>query len=219
MRVLLISLLFTACGYTDEGDGSGTLQVQADITYTVHNNQMHAEIEVTKGGVPVTDATVTLDPDEGAEATIPFNDGPGNNDDRYRANITSYKRRLQLRIDRGDDWVEVQLEGPGTHSIAEPEAGGIIDAGDLDGDIEVKWKTEDGVKCDEVKVEVRGNNEEVQYENTPDDTGSHDVEGTAFDSGANTIQVTRRNSIRPKGAEGSSYFKIHYQVENSVVVE
>jgi hypothetical protein len=221
MRYLLCAILFSGCSFTDEGDGSGTLSVQATVTYSLEDNESHFDVQVRdRSAAFVTDATVELTEDGGSTFQIPVQN---QNQGRYERRETGYFRNLSLRVERngGADWLEASLEGPGPHSIVTPANGTRLSYDDAREELDVEWATTDGVMASEVILEIwtPPPNPQVLHQEKPEDTGEFTIENGSPQQGGNVIRVSRGTDVKLAGATGVSFYKIFYDVRNDVVLE
>ena len=212
LTALVPILGLTACGYTDGGGGSKTLEVKALLTYKLHDNAIDANIDVNKDNVTVDGATVTLtDGDKGDIFTIDQrNNG---NHAPYHSSITGYHRKLALKVENGDDKLYGQIEGPGSHIISNPDANEVMDRADMGSSFEVRWSTNDGIAADEVAVHLHDFDTSIQ-----DDRGNCNVPTSKLVEGTNKIEVERLNRVTLDGGILASVLELAYSVEIEVSV-
>jgi hypothetical protein len=215
MRIALLLIVSSAaCGYTDGGDGTGTLEVVAEIIYRTHDNDTEVEISVEKDGSTVNDATVELTDGESGET---FSVSQANPNETYEASIDSYHRRIKLRVESGADRLEAQLEGPGVHRVVHPENDSILRLAELGSEFEVRWDTEDGLAAQEVIVKI-----DDDFSHTIrgyQDPGHYGVPTSYLESDDADVSVWRINKVSLNGGIGESRMEIEYRARNSVVVE
>ena len=151
-----VALALNACGYTDTGSGSGTLQVNALITYAAGENDT-SSVEITvldNSGSPLSGAAVELKDDQTgdtfAAAEQDVADAPG----VYTTSINKYRRRLELTISKDSHSLDGKLEGPGEHTIEFPAFGQSVNRSDFGESMEVTWTTTDGLMADRVTLTV-----------------------------------------------------------------
>ncbi len=210
----LLALVLGACGYTDAGSGSGTLKVTAKAGYSVGgDDKTSIQIDVSKPSTntdPVMDAVVyAKDGDTGEQIPVPYDATHGD----YRTDVDKYRRRLEIKMQSGNDGLDVKLEGPGPHTITSPEAGALNRGGDTLG---VTWATSDGVAADTVILRIP----EVHVETVlSTDTGSsHDIPWADLPTGSYHLSVTRLNHVIPNGGAPDSSFEIAYEVTTAFSV-
>lgn len=207
---LVCTTLLSACGYTDEGDGTQTLFVEARVRYHAGNGRTSADIRVEKDGNHVGGANVTLT-DGDTDDVLDL----GEQGNRYTYDQTSgFHRRLALRIEAGDDRLSAQLEGPGVHIIDSPVNGAQLVRDDLGDELSVEWTVEDGIQADLVRIVVGG--EEYQ---PSDDNGSFDrVRVADIDPGSQEVHLERSNSLSLTGGTARSTFEMIYDADNDFVM-
>lgn len=212
--VVVVLLTLAGCGYTDAGDGSKTLVVVADAVYSAsEDNQLRVDVTVSKDGVGVTGATVKFtDGESGDVFTVPPH---GGQDGRYRGDLTGYHHSLAIEVDSGDDNLEAQLEGPGTHVIAEPVNGARLTRDDV-ANLDIEWEVSDGIRADKVHIEIGDN---VCTTTEIEETGSLTLPCKGLPAGSSFVRVRRSNQISLEGGVGESNFELSYQVTNQIVVE
>ncbi len=205
---------FTACGYTDGGGGSNTLEVIATLEYRTSENEMASEVQVRKSGAAVEGATITLTDGETDERFVAEQQNSGQNV-RYRVTIPGYHRRIAIKVEQGSDDLHGQLEGPGTHIITSPSNAQIVDRSSSGDDLSVRWKTTDGIAADEVTLRLS----DGDYQTTlKDDHGKGSIPVSKLGAGDETVHVIRRNRVTLEGGVGASALEISYHVENTIVV-
>lgn len=209
-----IAVASFACGYTDSGDGTRTLQVVAELSYDVGNrdNVMRARVTVRKAGIHVSGASVAIiDGESGARFALEENGG----NERYDASIAGgYRRRIELEIRSGNDNLTGRLEGPGAHLIEAPAHGSRVELSGGD-KLDVHWQTEDGLAADEVRVDL----DQADYTTTlNEDRGRDEVPMATLRAGSEKVEVERRNRVVLTGGDGQSTMQISYEVENGFEV-
>ncbi len=207
----LLGLVLGACGYTDAGSGTRTLQVQATSSFDVTGgNDSHLRVTIQQAdGTDVNDASVRVkDADSGETIAVPA-DGNGG---RYTIDMPGYRRRLDLGVQRGSDSLDVKLEGPGAHTITSPVAGQVVSGNTLG----VSWSTKDGVAADQVELDIR--HTQSQRLLTTDTGSSNDLSLAGLQAGNYELDVTRQNVVVPAGGVTGSTFTISYNVSTEFAV-
>jgi hypothetical protein len=212
-RVLLAftaSALAACGGFTSEGDGSHTLEVDARVSFEEGTATMNARVSVTQRGAQVEGATVTLRDDD-TEAVFPLeNDG-----NFYRSNIAGgYRRKLELTVARGDDKVSAKLEGPGQHFIVKPFDGTRVELGD--DPLKINWSVSDGIRADDVAVTIDGTDYRGESNK---DRGEVEIPRELLRPGDAVVRIERSNSVKLDGALGASTFVLSYQALSHVTFE
>lgn len=208
----LLALSATAAcgGYTSSGDGSHTLDVEAVVSSESGNANMTARVSVSAKGAQVSGATVTLRDDE-TQAVFPLNED-GN---FYRATIPGgYRKKLELKVERGDDNLSGKLEGPGIHFIATPFDGTRVELGD--DPLKINWAVSDGIRADDVAITLDGSDYRGE---TDKDRGEVEVPRELLRTGEDVIRIERSNSVDLTGGFGPSKFTISYQATSRVTFE
>lgn len=205
-----MSALAACGGFTDAGDGSHTLEVDARVSFQAGDGNMTARVSVTQKGAQVQGATVTLRDDD-TEAVFPLeNDG-----NFYRATIAGpYRKKLELKVTSGDDNVSAKLEGPGVHFIVDPFDGTRVKLGD--DPLKVNWSVADGIRADDVAVTIDGSDYRGE---TNKDKGEVEVPRELLRVGDAIVRIERSNSVDLKGALGASAFVLSYQALSHVTFE
>lgn len=201
-----------ACSYTDSGDGTQTLLVTATISF---DGSTDTRVNVERLGAAVSGATVTLhDPDK--DETLTLTEDLPSNSGRYELNaIPGYRRRLELKVESGGDNLQAKLEGPGAHFITDPQGSQLIKRTSQGSQLEVKWGTKDGLRADEVTIELD------DFKTTQsEDSGSFDQIAMArVKDGARDLRVERRNRVSLDGGSGGSTMTIEYAARIEINVE
>ncbi|MBI3179547.1 MAG: hypothetical protein HYZ27_07780 [Deltaproteobacteria bacterium] len=208
MRRLLWLLAATGCGYTDSGSGSRTLEVEATLTYDENDGDTQADVRVKKEGQHLAGATVVFEDGEDGEQFELTDVG-----NRYRDTFGGYHRRMELIIEKGSDYLTAKLEGPGPFTLDEPKNTSI----DLGDDVEVRWKTLDGIEADWVLIELK----QGSYRKRGNDSsGKHVIPGDAFEASPDEeIQVTRAMEVNLEGGSAGSLLTSEYEVQKNVDVD
>ncbi|HSI05630.1 MAG: hypothetical protein ACAI38_13725 [Myxococcota bacterium] len=197
-----------ACGgFTDGGNGTKTLEVEARVSFVAGNANMNARVSVVQDGAQVPLADVTLR-DEETEAI--FTLAPEGN--FYRASIAGgYRRKLELKIERGEDNLDAKLEGPGEHFVSSPFDRTTVELGD--DPLTVNWTVSDGIRADDVAISLDGSDYRGE---TNRDQGEVEVPRELLRVGDDVIHVERSNSVDLDGGTGSSRFTMSYEATSSV---
>jgi hypothetical protein len=215
-RSTFLLLALAACGPgSPNNPGTGTQTLQIDGNVSASERQSNAatadqfstdfDVRVTKGGVPVADATVVVRSSCG-EVTLTFDAGTN----RYAATQGSYCTTYTLDVTAGADRVSgVSVVGPAIHRITAP-----MDRQTLDPRQShlVTW-TPSGASS--ARMETR------DYSTTGADTGSAGIPMARLRSEPGTaanerVRVTRSSRVVPAGATGDSSFTV--SVRNAVEV-
>ena len=95
---LIVILFSTACGFTDEGSGSGTLQVKALVDYVAGSTDTSLVVISIVGNseLPVAKAEVTLTDHSNGE-TFVFRELMASSG-IYTGSFKKYRRLLELKI-------------------------------------------------------------------------------------------------------------------------
>ncbi|MEE8408168.1 MAG: hypothetical protein V3T05_01055 [Myxococcota bacterium] len=201
------------CGYTDAGGGTQTLEVIAKLEYDFRDDETKIEVEVSKNGEALEGARVRIEPDGGIGVDIPQQNA-GANAVYILRDWQGYHRRIELLVESGKDRVVAKLEGPGPHTIVNPESTSLSRSS-LGDNLDVEWKVDDGVRADEVTISL----DKGDYHSTiKDDPGHYEIPSTALESGEERVEVTRRNRIDLAGGIGRSTLEISYEKEVDIVV-
>jgi hypothetical protein len=206
---VVLAFVAAACGYTDAGVGTRTLEIRAALHYDWRTDATTADVWLTRSGYTVDDANVVLvDADSRLLRPAVTAVAAGH----YAVTITGYPRRLQLSVRAGDDALTCQIEGPGRHVIATPAPGTVVTYGEP---LPVRWVTEDGVRADSVTVSLEQTAWSVRI---VDDQGHTAVPAQVLTPGVQTLTVQRHSHMVPSGASGHSYVDVAYTVSTPVQV-
>jgi hypothetical protein len=211
-RLLAVApLALMACGnYTDPGSGSGTLRVIADARYVVGSgNETELTVRVTTpAGDDVDNALVSARDGKNDETfNVPFQANG-----RYRVTLAGYRRRLELKAEIGSDFVTAKLEGPGAHTITNPKAGAFSRT-EFGGNLKVEWSTKDGIRTDEIRIDVAHSLLSTSTRTSSDDTGSYKLPMSLLPNpGDYDLALTRSNHIDLQGGSPGSVFTSSYVV-------
>lgn len=202
--------MVAGCGYTDPGDGTETLLVQARITYSAQQARALLDVQIERDGSVVNGASVVVvDAASGRKYELP-QDG-----NRYRSSLDDYHRRMRLRVESDADALEAQIEGPGPHTIAQPENNARLSSTELS-NLRVAWKTSDGLRADEVRIRL---NEDTCRLTTGRDVGNASLACAEEASGAATLVVERVNRVQLAGGTAGSSMELGYRASNQLIVE
>lgn len=200
--------LASACGYTDEGEGSGTLDAQITALYRF-GDALEISATLRDGsGANVTGAAIKVIAEEGPSVTL---EDQGGGD--YEGSLESYHRRIRLSIDAGSQGnLSAALEGPGPFTLAEPLNNDLLNYNNGQ-EVDVRWITDDGLRADEVALDF-GRQELTSTE----DKGKITVRLAQVGNGHTQVEVTRRNVVSLAGGISGSRLRLGYYVSNEVEV-
>lgn len=199
----ILGLSLIACGYTDAGTGTQTLEVNAALHYAWQTDSTEADLWLTRAGEAVPNATVHLtNADTKLQQGVEPDVAPGH----YKVALEGYARRLQLAIKADTDTLVCQIEGPGRHTVAEPAPGTVVGYGEA---LPVRWATEDGVRADSVTVTLEGVTWSQKLTN---DQGHSQIPARVLVPGMQTLTVERRSHVVPEGGSGHSHVDMAYAV-------
>lgn len=204
--VTLASLFFAmfACGYNDTGEGTRTLNVQANVQYDWQIDTTHAEFYISHPEHVVEDANVILiRADTQTKYTAQATRVPG----KYTVDIPGYAQRLDLAIATEQDALSCKLEGPGAHVVVSPAPGTTLAAND---DLAVRWSTDDGIQADVVTLSLPDSNWQQQLDK---DTGRAIIPSKVLTAGAHVVKIRRSNRLVPSGSvDSQSAIDVTYSV-------
>lgn len=209
----LLALVASCGGYSDEGGGTGTLEVDARASYEVSNDRTDVRIDVvvTTGSVDSVRAEIQNDL-TGETRTMERIDLGRTNRARFAESFAGYAQRLELLVERGDDNLDGRIEGPGRHVIDFPRTGGVVEAGDS---FDLEWTVEDGLAADTVEVEL---DDSDFFRTLIVDSGELEIPDNFVQRGEETAEVERSNIVDLAGGVPGSTFSISYSVANEFVV-
>ncbi len=121
MRALLcgLAVLFSACGFTSPGGGTGTLFVTARLTSDGSTAGSRARVTVRQGSMTgdiVTNAQVAIRGGALDRTVLPFDDGPN----QYRLDGFRWVEGFRLEVIRGNDLLDGAIDAPGASLITAP---------------------------------------------------------------------------------------------------
>ncbi|MEO1175247.1 MAG: hypothetical protein AAFX94_24810, partial [Myxococcota bacterium] len=118
----LLAFALAACGdFTDEGSGTGTLEVEARAVYEVSDDRTDVRVDVVISSGSLESVIAELRDDETDETrTMERVDLGLNSRARFTESYSGYAKRLELRVQRGSDELDGRIEGPGRHVIEFP---------------------------------------------------------------------------------------------------
>lgn len=200
-----------ACGYSNPGEGTGTLVVQGALDSSFATLATQLRFVVTQNAAAVPDATITLvDADSREAFVVPF-DRVNNS---YQGTWPGLHRRTTVEVSRGGDSMKAQVEGPSRHTVAHPHAGAVLRLQDA---LDVRWATEDGVRADRVFVVVSDADREIMRHTLTHDSGQDHIVSAALGPSSVLLTVSRETELVPRGgAEGSALLS-RYSVSTQVV--
>jgi hypothetical protein len=215
--LVLGGALLAACGetYTDPGGGSGTLLVVANLQYAINGNNTRVDLQLTQNGATVDNAEVAIkDGDSDVTATIAQRPNG-----RYQYDFAGYHRRIELAVTSGSDTVHGKIEGPGRHQISSPANNDNVNLGTMGSNLEVKWSTKDGLRADQVTVQLAHTN--YQSVLTSDDGTTNIPKGNLLPrlGDDEQIQVLRANQVSLSGGTPGSTLTLGYSVSNTFVIQ
>jgi hypothetical protein len=202
-----------ACGggASSAGQGSSTLTVNATVRAdnTVVNANTGAgfdtqfSVRVSKAGVPLSGAMVDIEGDAG-KVVLTENQQTQQNQARYDGQQAGYSRTYTLGVHLGADFVEnVTVTGPDLHSFSAPLLGAQAMSGQP---LEVKWAASGATTATLTTAQL-------DHIAIPD-TGNYTVPAGGIDkvdpgkTKDTQLQITRSESIVPKGALGDSSLSV-----------
>lgn len=199
-----------ACGYSDPGEGTGSLEVIGRAVYREASEQTHVTVEVRDPNrVPIADAAVTVANGDTGETQLLTPATAG----MYVGTLPHYPRRLSLAITTPrQDSLTAQLEGPGPHRILEPSP----EAQPLPQDLPITWATDDGLRADYVVVEITpGGFTSVLTV----DSGTYVVPRTFLRVGSGSLRLRRENALPLEGGLNASSLTVGYELEQPLALE
>jgi len=206
----LLGLLGAACGFTDAGEGTGTLTVIGTLDCAFSTLTTEVAFTVHKGAEPLSNANITLtDEDSHDSLHVPLEAEAG----EYRALWPGYHRRVTAQVWSEADGLMVRLEGPSRHTVVHPRSGAVLGLKDA---LDVRWSTEDGVRAQAVVIRVEdaagGLTHTLEH-----DGGQHQFAASTLAPGRATVTVTRVGQITPKGGAEGSLLLSRYSVTTPIV--
>jgi hypothetical protein len=161
------------------------------------------DVRVSKGGVALSGAMVDIEGDAG-KVTLTENQQTQQNQARYDGQQAGYSRTYTLGVHLGADFVEnVTVSGPDLHSFSAPLLGAQAMSSQP---LQVKWAASGATSA-------TLSTDQLDHVAIPD-TGSYTVPAGGIvqvDPGKTKdaqLQITRSESIIPKGALGDSNFSV-----------
>ena len=209
----LLSLL--GCGSSalvgeNPGTGTNTLEIRAEVAAveTIPNasapNDFNVEfiVVVTRGGQPVTDATVKITPGGGAPLSL-VHQGAGQSG-RYSASRVGYDSTYVLDVvTGGDNVLGARIVSPGIHTFTKPSSGEVVAPRQ---DLLVTWLSLEA--ADETSIDTK----EMDQTAIPD-SGTFIVNGVNLvgeedKQKQGRIRLWRANRVGLTGGVGSSELKV-----------
>lgn len=207
LRTSFASALFfwmAACGYNDTGEGTRTLNVQANVQYDWQVDAMHADFYLSHPEHVVDHANVIL---VRADTQTRYQAYPTQAPGKYSVDIPGYAQRLDLSIQTEQDALTCRLEGPGAHVVLSPAPGTTVSADD---DLAVRWATDDGIRADVVMLSLPEINWQQQLDK---DTGRAVVPRQVLSEGQHVVKIRRSNRLLPAGSlDAQSAIDVTYSV-------
>ena len=209
MGSLVVGLV--ACGYADPGDGTGTLKVVGTLACSFDTMQTEVHLEVSGTAQAQSNANITLlDADSKETVHVPADADAGH----YTAAWPGCHRRVMLQVWSEADGLMARLEGPGLHTVAHPRAGSVMSVHDA---LDVVWATRDGVRAQEVLLEVTGENEQVARHILNHDRGHDHFKADVLAPGRSTLRVRRSHTLELLGGQEGSQVVASYSVSTPLV--
>jgi len=227
MRPLIVSsLLLVACSSSpldpgagnSLGSGTQTLSVEGSISADsdVSNASnasgftTHFDIQLTKGGQPVTTGTVTIS-SNGGDVALTFDTTNGG---RWIGSQAGYFEVYGLDVTSGSDTITgVRIDGPDLHTFTAPALGATLDATAAN---TVTWSRADHADVATIRTQ--------QIDRiTIDDTGTYSLAAGALRSSKDkaeneSIELRRSNQVQPAGAVAGSSVSVGVRNHVDVLV-
>ncbi len=187
---------------------SDTPNASADTSFTTD-----LELDLSINNTPLTTGTVTITSLTGT-ATLTFQQN-GGGQGHWNGTIANYDPVYELNVASGPDNIKgVFLEGPDIHVFTAPTAGASLD---VTATTTLKWKRQTTAQNAEFGVEGADGI-------TVPDSGSYDIPPLTLkyekdQTKANTLHVTRTNSIVPNGAVAGSMFSVSVRNDLDVLAQ
>ena len=218
MKHLIASLVvIAACGGTDPGDGTHTLEVNGTVNAEVNGTNgtlpqdftTDFNIEISLNGNDVTTGTVTIKSDD-VITTLTYDANNGNA--RWRGSAPGYTETYRLDIVAGADEVRnVVVDGPDIHTFKTPLPGASLDSTLTIG---VEWDR--GDEADSASIRV-GDLDRVTIVDTGNyEMGPNMLRAERDQPRENRVEIRRTNRVIPAGAIAGSEFSV--SVENDIEV-
>lgn len=210
-------MYLAGCGdFTDEGDGTRTLDVDVIASYNLDDDTtaLRADVEVPSGSASGTEILV-VDDESGDELILELDDDQSQVG-IFRGSFSGYRRRLELNVERGSDRLDAKLEGPGRHVIEAPTNGQDIELDDIPNrGLSIEWSVEDGLAADQVRIIL----DVADFDSTfNEDEGEADIPRATLQIGTESIRVRRSTTIDLAGGVPGSRFEIGYAVSGRFVL-
>ncbi len=184
------------------GIGSLTLLVTGFCVVEDTNNmtsgqyRVNCEIRVTRGGAPVNNAIININPAPPAFQTVLS--GEALDPNLYTGNYTPYADTARITIDTsaGDYVGETVISGPRLYTIEQPTQGATVPS---TAPLHISWSQPQGAE-DAVDVELDSGYQMLGLT----DTGIHDIPAASLVVGDDELIVTRwKRNFLPGAAPGS----------------
>jgi hypothetical protein len=211
----LLGLLCAACAYTDAGEGSQTLAVQVALSYTptladttllqsaIFNVRELPEALHQASRPPIPPSIALRFTDTDTQQKFSFTQ----NVHEDMQELPGYHRHLQIHLGAEQaDNLNCHLEAPGPHTLKVPRQAARWSK---TRPMTVVWQTNDGIPADVVDIQL---NLAKQQFSVQKDTGSFTIAAAHWVEGNETLTVTRRNRVVPRGATAQSYIQVQYEV-------
>jgi hypothetical protein len=201
-------LAVASCGAgtgSSPGSGTNTLRIDgsASASESVNGAETPAQfateftVRVSKGGAPVTGATVLVRSMCAGDVTLTDEMGDGT----YRATQPSYCQTYSLEVTSGSDRVSgVTVVGPAIHRISAPTERQMVDPRQA---LVVRWSPSG---AGAMKLESRDFSVQSAMDVGIGEVPMNRLRSEPGAAANERVRVTRSNSLRPAGAvEGSSF--------------
>lgn len=202
--------LAAACGFTDAGQGTGTLAVTGELNCAFATMKTDVAFSIAGTDAALTNANITLlDEDTHDALHVAYTGTPG----QYAATWPGYHRRISMQIWSEADGLMARLEGPGRHTVAHPRSGAVLPLKDA---VDVLWSTDDGVRAQNVALTVadaQGGTQALLAH----DGGQHQLPSAALHEGRATITVSRSAQVELLGGARTSVVRMSYSVNTDIV--
>jgi hypothetical protein len=198
------------------GDGNNVLTVSASVEASAlfdnardrNDFATTFEVQLSRSGVDVDDAIVTIESDAGVIDLV--RDGGG----EYQGAQGGYHEIYRLDVDAGVDFVHgVRIDGPDIHTFRSPIPGATVPGNQ---DLIVEWDR--GERAESVQIETR-----AMDQLSIDDGGEFAVPASGLDWDNEEIRderirLERTNRLSPAGAAGESSLGVTVRNQIEILV-